>query len=185
MTTLVLVLIIVFLITLPIFFYCYRISVERKRKVKRVRNRKKAELEKEINVQSLQGDATLSVQEENEEDTEDILDGVDIDYYIHLIAQRRAERCGYYPIHYDEYASGIVTNDRDPLFDEAAFLVVLHQQGSPSLIQRKLSIGYNRACRIMDQLEAVGIVGLSQGSTIRDVLIDTESPLMQGLNDDQ
>jgi DNA segregation ATPase FtsK/SpoIIIE, S-DNA-T family len=59
---------------------------------------------------------------------------------------------------------------RDPMFDDAARLVVQHQQGSTSLIQRKLSIGYNRAGRIIDQLEAAGVVGPFEGSKARDVL---------------
>ena len=58
----------------------------------------------------------------------------------------------------------------DPMFREAAELVIAHQQGSTSLIQRKFSIGYNRAGRIMDQLERAGIVGPTQGSKARDVL---------------
>ncbi len=60
---------------------------------------------------------------------------------------------------------------RDPMFEDAARLVVQHQQGSTSLIQRKLSIGYNRAGRIIDQLEAAGIVGPFEGSKAREVLI--------------
>lgn len=57
----------------------------------------------------------------------------------------------------------------DPLFKDAARLVVTHQQGSTSLIQRKFSIGYNRAGRIMDQLEKANIVGPAQGSKPREV----------------
>ena len=72
--------------------------------------------------------------------------------------------------------------DRDPLFDEAAKLIVLHQQGSTSLIQRKLKLGYNRAGRIIDQLEAAGIVGAFEGSKAREVLIQDEASLERLLN---
>jgi S-DNA-T family DNA segregation ATPase FtsK/SpoIIIE len=65
------------------------------------------------------------------------------------------------------------------MFDEAAALVVTHQQGSTSLIQRKLAIGYNRAGRIIDQLEAAGIVGPFEGSKARDVLVSDLSVLEQ------
>ena len=58
---------------------------------------------------------------------------------------------------------------RDTLFEEAARVIVMHQQGSTSLIQRKMSIGYNRAGRIIDQLEAVGIIGPHEGSKARKV----------------
>ncbi len=68
-------------------------------------------------------------------------------------------------------------NDRDVLFEEAARLIVVHQQGSTSLIQRKFSIGYNRAGRLMDQLEAAGIVGGAQGSKPREVFIQDEYSL--------
>lgn len=68
-------------------------------------------------------------------------------------------------------------NERDALFDEAARLIVIHQQGSTSLIQRKFSIGYNRAARLMDQLETAGIVGPTQGSKPRDVYISDEYSL--------
>ncbi|NBC83158.1 MAG: DNA translocase FtsK [Bacteroidetes bacterium] len=71
---------------------------------------------------------------------------------------------------------------RDDLFDEAARLVVIHQQGSTSLIQRKFSIGYNRAGRIVDQLEAAGIVGPFEGSKARQVLFPDEYTLEQYLN---
>ncbi|UJP65620.1 FtsK/SpoIIIE family DNA translocase [Mongoliitalea daihaiensis] len=67
--------------------------------------------------------------------------------------------------------------DRDPLFEDAARLIVLHQQGSTSLIQRKLKLGYNRAGRIVDQLEAAGIVGPFEGSKAREVLIQDETSL--------
>jgi S-DNA-T family DNA segregation ATPase FtsK/SpoIIIE len=73
-------------------------------------------------------------------------------------------------------------NSRDGLFDEAARLIVMHQQGSTSLIQRKFSIGYNRAGRIMDQLEAAGIVGPNEGSKARQVLIVDEISLEHILN---
>ena len=65
----------------------------------------------------------------------------------------------------------------DPYFDEAAHAVVISQQGSTSMIQRRFSIGYNRAGRLMDQLEAAGIVGPAQGSKPRDVLIQDENSL--------
>ncbi|MFO7924754.1 MAG: DNA translocase FtsK 4TM domain-containing protein [Bacteroidales bacterium] len=72
---------------------------------------------------------------------------------------------------------------RDDIFDEAARLVVQHQQGSTSLIQRKFSIGYNRAGRIIDQLEAAGIVGSFEGSKARQVLIQDEYSLEQLLRE--
>jgi DNA segregation ATPase FtsK/SpoIIIE, S-DNA-T family len=78
------------------------------------------------------------------------------------------------PEYVDDTESGAVEVDlrkRDPMFEDAARLVVQHQQGSTSLIQRKLSIGYNRAGRIIDQLEAAGVVGPFEGSKARDVLI--------------
>lgn len=73
----------------------------------------------------------------------------------------------------------------DPLFEEAARLIVIHQQGSTSLIQRKFSIGYNRAGRLMDQLEKAGIVGPHRGSKARDVLCVDENDLEMRLNNIQ
>lgn len=79
-------------------------------------------------------------------------------------------------------ADEIDLRKRDEMFEEAARLVVMHQQGSTSLIQRKFSIGYNRAGRIMDQLEAAGIVGAFEGSKARQVLFVDEHSLEQFLN---
>ena len=69
------------------------------------------------------------------------------------------------------------------MFEDAARLVVRHQQGSTSLIQRKFSIGYNRAGRIIDQLEAANIVGPFEGSKARQVLFQDEYSLEQYLKD--
>ncbi|RKQ49236.1 S-DNA-T family DNA segregation ATPase FtsK/SpoIIIE [Roseivirga pacifica] len=74
-------------------------------------------------------------------------------------------------------------SDRDALFEEAARLIVSHQQGSTSLVQRKLKLGYNRAGRIIDQLEAAGIVGPFEGSKAREVLVPDEYSLEQLLNE--
>ena len=68
-------------------------------------------------------------------------------------------------------------NHLDPLFEEAAHLIVMSQSGSTSLIQRKFAIGYNRAGRLMDQLEKAGVVGAAMGSKPRDVLIQDEMSL--------
>jgi len=72
--------------------------------------------------------------------------------------------------------------DRDSMFEDAARLVVMTQQGSTSLIQRKLKLGYNRAGRIVDQLESAGILGAFEGSKARRVLIPNESALQAHLN---
>ncbi len=71
--------------------------------------------------------------------------------------------------------------DRDSLFEDAARLIVQNQIGSTSLLQRRMKLGYNRAGRLMDQLEAAGVVGPNQGSKARDVLIKTEMELEQHL----
>jgi S-DNA-T family DNA segregation ATPase FtsK/SpoIIIE len=72
--------------------------------------------------------------------------------------------------------------ERDKMFEEAARLVVRHQQGSVSLLQRRLKLGFGRAARIMDQLEQAGIVGAPDGSKPREVLIDSEESLDLLLN---
>lgn len=82
----------------------------------------------------------------------------------------------------DGGSADVDLSDRDALFEEAAKLIVAHQQGSTSLIQRKLKLGYNRAGRLIDQLEAAGIVGPFEGSKARQVLIPDEYSLEQLLN---
>lgn len=79
-------------------------------------------------------------------------------------------------------ANNVDLSDRDALFEEAARLIVMHQQGSTSLIQRKLKLGYNRAGRLIDQLEAAGVVGPFEGSKAREVLIKDAISLEQLLN---
>ncbi len=73
--------------------------------------------------------------------------------------------------------ANVDTHNLDPMFEEAAHAIVLTQQGSTSMIQRKFSIGYNRAGRLMDQLESAGIVGAAQGSKPREVLIQDDNQL--------
>ncbi len=82
-----------------------------------------------------------------------------------------------------EQGSDITIADRDELFEDAARVIVNAQQGSTSLIQRKLKLGYNRAGRIIDQLEAVGIVGQFEGSKAREVKVANEMALEQFLKD--
>jgi len=73
-------------------------------------------------------------------------------------------------------------SDRDPLFEDAARLIVQNQMGSTSLIQRRMKLGYNRAGRLMDQLEQAGIVGPNLGSKARDVNVKTENELNEILS---
>lgn len=72
---------------------------------------------------------------------------------------------------------GNFLSDLDPMFEEAARVVVRHQQGSVSLLQRRLKLGYSRAARIVDQLEQAGIVGGSEGSKAREVIVESEEQL--------
>lgn len=83
----------------------------------------------------------------------------------------------------DEGAHTVDLSERDALFEEAAKLIVQHQQGSTSLIQRKLKLGYNRAGRLIDQLEAAKIVGPFEGSKAREVLIKDPMSLEQLLTE--
>ena len=104
-----------------------------------------------------------------------------------FIARQQSYPTAFYlPEYVDENAGGdlgdVDMGRLDPLFEDAARLVVIHQQGSTSLIQRKFAIGYNRAGRIMDQLEKAGIVGPAQGSKAREVFCIDESDLEMRLN---
>ncbi len=91
------------------------------------------------------------------------------------------------PEYVDETSEGsrdVDMDDRDPLFEEAAAIIVQHQQGSASLLQRRLKLGYNRAGRIIDQLEAARIIGPFEGSKAREVLVKDPMSLqtiLQGL----
>ena len=76
-----------------------------------------------------------------------------------------------------EDSQDVDLQDLDPMFDDAARLIVFEQSGSTSLIQRKFAIGYNRAGRLMDQLEKAGIVGAACGSSPREVLISDQMSL--------
>ena len=78
---------------------------------------------------------------------------------------------------------GVQGPERDSLFREAAEVIVTAQQGSASLLQRKLKLGYNRAGRIIDQMEAAGVVGPFEGSKARQVLISDLTTLNRLLDD--
>ncbi|MCL1973357.1 MAG: FtsK/SpoIIIE domain-containing protein, partial [Bacteroidetes bacterium] len=91
-----------------------------------------------------------------------------------ISGQKGYSSAHFLPEYKPEEENGMIEVDlkkKDALFEEAAKMVVQYQQGSTSLIQRKLELGYNRAGRIMDQLEAAGIVGPAEGSKARQVLI--------------
>lgn len=80
------------------------------------------------------------------------------------------------------HRSGDLRQRMDPLFEDAARLIVQSQSGSTSLLQRRMKLGYNRAGRLMDQLEAAGIVGPNQGSKVRDVMVKPDAELQGYLN---
>jgi S-DNA-T family DNA segregation ATPase FtsK/SpoIIIE len=114
------------------------------------------------------------------------VDTPEVERICEFIAEQRGYTTAFLlPDYVGEGESGAVEADlanRDEMFDDAARLIVANQVGSTSMIQRKFSIGYNRAGRLMDQLEAAGIVGPSEGSKARQVLIQDEYTLEQLLN---
>jgi len=134
------------------------------------------------------GDMLLSTGSELVRIQNPFIDTPEVDQLVDFIAQQRG-----YPQPYllpevpmegdDNGPSDDVLDDRDDMFDDAARLIVKHQQGSTSLIQRRLKLGYNRAGRIIDQLERAGIVGPFSGSKAREVLVNDEYALEQLLRD--
>jgi S-DNA-T family DNA segregation ATPase FtsK/SpoIIIE len=114
------------------------------------------------------------------------IDLPEIDRITSFIGEQRAPKEFFLPEFFDENSepvSDLDPNDRDDLFEEAAKIIVQTQQGSTSLLQRKLKLGYNRAGRIIDQLEAAGIVGPFEGSKAREVKVAGEMALEQFLSD--
>lgn len=114
------------------------------------------------------------------------IDTPEIDKIVDFISLQRGYDSAYMLPEFEGEDEGGVAeidlSERDAFFEDAARLIVRHQQGSTSLIQRKMKLGYNRAGRLIDQLEAAGIVGAFEGSKAREVLIKDELSLEQLLN---
>ena len=115
------------------------------------------------------------------------VDTPEIEKIVDFIGSQRGYASAFIlPEYVDENAEGVEDIDlseRDKMFDDAARVIVQHQQGSASLLQRKLKLGYNRAGRIIDQLEAAGIVGSFEGSKAREVLIKDPVSLEERLKE--
>ena len=115
------------------------------------------------------------------------VDTPEVDKIVDFIGEQRGYPDAFLlPEYVDEKemeAKDFDVNNKDALFEDAAKLIVTSQSGSTSLLQRRMKLGYNRAGRLMDQLEAAGIVGPNQGSKVRDVLIKTDADLQMHLND--
>ena len=116
------------------------------------------------------------------------VDTPEVEKVIDFIAQQKGYPEPYLlpEFHGDEEVhgtTGLRYSDLDEMFEDAARLIVQNQHGSTSMIQRRLKLGYNRAGRIMDQLEALGVVGPSEGSKAREVLIYDEMELMRYLEE--
>jgi S-DNA-T family DNA segregation ATPase FtsK/SpoIIIE len=133
-----------------------------------------------------QGDMLLSAGSEIIRLQSPFVDTPELDKIVDFIGSQRGYDSAYLLPEFegeDEGGASMVDlSERDAMFEEAARLIVHHQQGSTSLIQRKLKLGYNRAGRLIDQLEAAGIVGPFEGSKAREVLIRDEMSLEQLLN---
>jgi S-DNA-T family DNA segregation ATPase FtsK/SpoIIIE len=128
------------------------------------------------------GDMLLSINSELVRLQCPFVDTAEIEDICEFIGSQRGYEAAYALPEYEGDDAGdakadIDTGSFDPLLSEAARLVVTHQQGSTSLIQRKMKLGYNRAGRIMDQLEQIGVVGAFTGSKARDVLFHDLSGL--------
>lgn len=115
------------------------------------------------------------------------IDTPEVEKLTEYIGSQRAYPDAYHLPEYadeqDEVAAVFDASERDELFEDAARIIVQNQQGSTSLLQRKLKLGYNRAGRIIDQLEAAGIVGPFEGSKAREVKVGNEMALEQFLKD--
>lgn len=122
------------------------------------------------------GDMLLKINSETVRLQCAFIDTPEVENVVDFIGNQRSYPTAYHlPEYFDENADpserDVDLSNKDPKFNEAAKLIVTFQQGSTSLIQRKLSLGYARSGRIMDQLEAAGIVGPPNGSKVRDVLV--------------
>ncbi len=133
-----------------------------------------------------QGDMLLSAGSEVIRLQSPFVDTPELDKIVDFIGSQRGYDSAYMLPEFEGEDEGgpsaVDLSERDALFEEAAKLIVHHQQGSTSLIQRKLKLGYNRAGRLIDQLEAAGIVGSFEGSKAREVLIKDEMSLEQLLS---
>jgi S-DNA-T family DNA segregation ATPase FtsK/SpoIIIE len=134
------------------------------------------------------GDMLLSVGGEMVRIQGAFVDTPEVERVIDFIAKQQGYPEPYLlpEFHGDEDLQGSAAlsyRDLDDMFEDAARLIVSQQHGSTSMIQRRLKLGYNRAGRIMDQLEAVGIVGPSEGSKAREVLVYDEIELERFLQD--
>lgn len=126
------------------------------------------------------GDMLLSMNSEVIRIQCPFLDTEEVERVCDYVGSQRGYSTAYQLPAYEDDQAGrgdIELGEKDTMFEEAARLIVAHQQGSTSLIQRKLKLGYNRAGRLIDQLEAAGIVGAFEGSKAREVLVPDEYSL--------